>query len=369
MSIDDFPNGNGYNRVDPASLDSGQLIGMFNNAPNNSALTVASQVANKAADMLTSGNSQTVAAQITGRDFMSEIPRADASTEAGSNVQANLTAAATADQKKTDLNEVRGQFEDSVEKELNNPIHAARDQAAKDLGYDQKAAAMSFGPASQSTLVGAAATAAGTKFAIPYIKPVFAKAMQAMDTTSQVNDAVKLAGKLNPVQEARLADRMRSLLTPKVDPETGKEVEPPAIPNNLNTDALKDMDSQELSETLKLAALPAQFHPEWEKMNAAEEKLDIQIAAHKDMEDTNEAVLAEAENAGISVEAATIEDAGEILDKAAFVSASLTDGSFRGVKSKGLAPVPEDVVERFKEDGLPANQAEPTPAFTAGVST
>jgi len=249
-----------------------------------------------------SGNSQTVTAQFTGVNHINNLPGPSSANEAGQKASANVVASQNA---QSDLKQAQDTMKDfqACVKDMQQPLQAALVQGAKNLGYDAKAANASFGPDAPSTMAGVITSAAAAKSGIPLV----AKVAAATDITTNVNDAIKVAGKLNPAQEAKLADQVRTLISPKVN-DAGEVVAKAAVPNNLNADFLQGMSSAELVQTCKQCMLPAENQPEWQIMQGVEADLKEQVAIHEKEKGLNEVALAGAESAGISKAEVTISD-------------------------------------------------------------
>ncbi|MCB9982955.1 MAG: hypothetical protein H6861_04665 [Rhodospirillales bacterium] len=337
----------GYNR---AVSDVGSLARAFGQ-PASGRSPNAFQTAAKS---VFSGNSQTVVAKLTGVDHTKKLPQIQSSDKAGQNATANVSAAVSADQKMEKVQNVQAGFKTAVE-EMQKPIREAMNQAVDNIPeINHGSAHASFDADSPTTAADVMFDAATMKAGIPAVKAM----NTASNVASAIGDAKAIAGKLTPAQEARLADEMRSLLSPKVDSLSGEVLEPPVVASNLNVDVLKDMPDAELIQTFKQALLPPENQPEWAIMEGVKEELKQDLGHHGSIRNVNEAVIADAETVGIKTENVSIAQQ-DMIDRMTCVQGSLTDGGFLGMLSQSEIKVsPEMAMYARKTAGMPSIDRE-----------
>ena len=345
---------NGYN------ADSFQLKGTFGWNPDQRTVM---DVTGSALDASFSGGpAQTALTQFTGQNYLKDMPMAV--NKAGQNVSANMLSATGA---AVDLGQVENRI-GVVEQAVTNmqqPFRQAFDVGAEKLGFDRASVGASFEPGPATQMIDVLADAAGMKAGIPAAKAV----TTAMNVADAVSSAKTIVGKLSPKNEAKIADMARTLLTPKIDPMTGKEIGAPAIPNSLNTQSLVSMKPHELVDTMKQIMLPPSEHPEMKQLLALKSELSMDVGVHEGQRNTNEAALAMAEEAGFSLEDLTIDEADIVLnvaeaqdfkDQAAGVQGFLNDG-FAGMVSQGEIQVsPEMAAYALKAGGMSSEREKPS---------
>ena len=128
--------------------------------------------------------------------------------------------------------------------------------------------------------------------------------MAVTSAISEVKSSMK--GNLSPAQEAQLADKMRNLLVPPIDPSTGEPQGDPAVANNFTPEAYKALAKMEPPELVKLfkeVMRPPEMQPEYIAIAAAQTK--IGNALNTKVEKASEAVVAKA-SGSISAEAVKV---------------------------------------------------------------
>lgn len=262
------------------------------------------------------GVAQTAVTKLTGTDFTKDMPSVTNADQFGDRAGVNVDAAATVGGKGETLDQRRESFRSAVT-DMQRPLQEALSQGAENLGYDQKAADASYMPIVKTEMADMAVDAGMAKVGLQAVAA-------ATSVADGINDVRSIAGKLTPLQEAKLADQMRTLLTPTRDPLSGEVTAPPAIANNLDQDFLENAKDHELVQLFKQALLPPEDQPEWKQFMAAEAHLEAAASHHGRESGVNDAVLALADATG---EEASIENLeADATDRILIVSAALDEG-------------------------------------------
>lgn len=279
--------------------------------------TVLDQAAGGLEALMTAGQPVTVVTALTGTDFTKEMPAVTGADQHGARAGVNVEASATVGGKQETMQDRKAAFKTAVE-DMQKPIREALSAGAETLNYGDRAADASFQNIQKTEMIDIVGDATMAKTGMGAVAT-------AMNVADGVNDIRAIVGKLTPEQEAKLADQMRTLLTPTRDPLTGEVTAPPAIANNFKEDALNDMKDAELVQFFKQALLPAEDQPEWDQFMAHEAHLEAAASHHGRERNVDEAVLALAEAAGTEASLDVIEQ--EADTRLSLVSDGLAAGS------------------------------------------
>jgi hypothetical protein len=200
------------------------------------------------------GNAMTPLQQIGARSIVSELPKE----------MSNLTAGAAMSTKQ-DLNTLQGVHANEVHK-IQNTLDTALAQSAKNLNVDLQSAQLSFHPAQKTDHATAGASMIADVMT-PGSAAIFVAAAQA------ISDVKAERGKLKPEQEAKIADEMYTLLSPKRDMK-GNIVAPPAIANDLD---LEKVPRHEFAPLLKQLFMPPEEHKEGKLLANAQHFMDQEV--------------------------------------------------------------------------------------------
>ncbi len=272
------------------------------------------------------GNSKTVMQKLSNTDHIASLPLVNTSAlkvDAGKSISDMKGIAATAQMSKEQAVKVGSNFASEV-KQAQTATMEAMNQAAKSIGIDRNAAALTVLPTPATSHMSAGASM-GADLALGGCASTVTMAMQAM---SEIRNECK---KLPPNVEAQLMDKMLTLLTPQKDAQ-GAVISPAVVPNDFDFEALKPEDLKEL-------LLPPEQHPEGKIIADMIHELDEVIELHGHViENEHDVVTADKVEAAItSQDAGALKemdmDAGNVL---------LTEQSLRSIKGIHLK---ENVIE------------------------
>lgn len=318
--------------------------------------TVLDQAGSAVEAVMSAGTSQSVVTKLTGTDFTSDLPNVQNADQFGDRAGANVEAAAVVGGKTVDMAERRENFRSAVE-DMQRPIKEAFAQGVENLSYSEAAADASFMPIEKTEMADMAFNATAAKVGLGF----------ATSISDGISDARAIAGgKLTDEQEAKLADQMRSLLTPTRDTLTNEITAPPAIASGFDEAMLNDMQDAELVQFFKQALLPPEDQPEWAIFMAAEEHLAQAEAFHGRNAGVNDAVLALAEASGAEASVEVMEM--DAADRINFVASTLSEGSggmtadATALSRINVAVLPADVRDAMIRDGADVRDT-PTGGF------
>lgn len=268
----------GYTQALAMAASSSSSMNALNEQPKTVGRVAVDTTASLTEGAFATQKSTSAFTQITGRDHTnnSALNTKVGALASGGNAAGNLQSANTTQGVQADIQEAKGNFVKDL-KETQAVIQDAFDQGVQDLGLDAGAAGRSFQPAPQRSEAGAALTAAGGA---------------VLGGVSAIYDIKRSLGdKLNPEDEARLAEQVQKLLTPVRDAD-GNVIEPAAIPNNFDQEAIEQMQPRELVDMLKEVMRPPEDQPDMQYFNDLEAKLDQTLAVHNENNDVNHVVAA-----------------------------------------------------------------------------
>ncbi len=211
-------------------------------------------------------------------------------------------------------------------------MDVALKEASQTLGIDPKQATATMHPTPVTTHAVAGA-AMGLAIALP-------GADMALGLAQAISDVKNERGNLTPTQEAKLADEMQALLSPKRD-EQGNVVAPPAVDSDFDFEVIKP-------EEIKNLYKAPQDHPEgkqiWGTLNLLDEEIipHLEHAKEHEFDNTGNKLQVAAETTNVAAitsitgDQATAETiVATTADEVTFQSGSLLD-------LKGVVPEAED---------------------------
>lgn len=248
-ALSDIPDS--FSNPDHASFDTLGLSG-----------TPLSQIFNLAVHTVpdyTFNNNRPVVSQLSGQNFVADLPKIDVSAlkpQAWKPSPNREDLRHTALQNLKDVKKIATAFETTLKK-IQEPLREALDTAAASAGADIGAAQMSFMPALPRTPATDQATA----------------------TAQALNHARAGPGKLSAAQEAEIADRMYTLLTPTRN-AAGEEIAPPAIESGFDFE--ETFERHEFLTVVKDLLRPPEMQPEGKVIYENLALLEDDILPHLD---------------------------------------------------------------------------------------
>lgn len=310
--------GSGYNRKSPTSPSS--LTGIFASSaakPETSNVNM-SQVATQGPISMLAGTPGP------------EIPTThQADIASGHNAAGNLQASQNVDGKLGQVNEAKTQFA-NITADIQGSLNAALEQGATDLGFDVQTAKNTFMPPPPSN----DATTVALNSGAPGV--------------TVVADALNVLPKLSPKQEAALASKIYTLLTPTRDVQR-QEIKEPSIPNKI-APQLEKLGSEIVdADFLKQALRPVEEQPEFKALSDTEEKLKQAQADHAKQNPVDALVVSVAQKTGVDVCAIDAQkvDPEELADTCRFVGDTLA-----GTQIAGQLNIPASLLSAANDEEL-----------------
>lgn len=332
-----FSGASGYNRKPSPSSSPSALTAMFASSAGNPVTSSVNM------PQVTTQGPISLLAGTPGP----EIPTThQADIASGSNAGANLQASQNVNGKLGQVDEAKTQFA-ATAVGIQETLKAALEKGAGELGFDPQTARNSFMPPPPSNDAATVALNSGAP------------------GVTAIADALNTLPKLNPKQEAALASKMFTLLTPTRDLQ-GLPTNEPAIPNKIAPQLEKLGSEIVYADFLKQALRPVEEQPEFKALSQAEETLKNAKADHARQNSVDEHVVAVAHETGADVAAV---DAQKVdPDTVRFIGDTLADMKIGGDLRLSLAalsaandPDFEEVCQR------PTKYAVPPPRVALGM--